>query len=117
MILTGASPCSHNFSPFLDTCPGVKPDARFKALAGTQPGGGLYAFKSGDGVHWKKMQAAPVMQSQAFAFDSQNVSFWSEVEHCYVCSSALGNPARHGTCARSAGQHRTISFPGADRLP
>lgn len=85
VILAGASPCSHNFSPFLDTRPGVRPDARFKALAGTYPGGGLYAFTSADGVRWKKMQSPPVIQSRAFAFDSQNVSFWSEAESCYVC--------------------------------
>jgi hypothetical protein len=85
VILAGASPCSHNFSPFLDTRPDVKPEARFKALAGTHPGGGLYAFKSKDGIHWKKIQDPPVMKSRAFAFDSQNVSFWSEQEGRYVC--------------------------------
>ncbi|MBN2311841.1 MAG: hypothetical protein JXR94_22875 [Candidatus Hydrogenedentes bacterium] len=85
VILAGAGPCSHNFSPFLDTRPGVASDARLKALAGTHPGGGLYAFKSSDGIHWDKIQDGPVMTSGPFAFDSQNVSFWSEVEGCYVC--------------------------------
>jgi hypothetical protein len=85
VILAGASPCSHNFSPFLDARPGVKNENRFKALGGTHPGGGLYAFVSNDGIHWRNIQDKPVMTSEDFAFDSQNVSFWSEVENCYVC--------------------------------
>lgn len=75
----------HNFSPFLDTRPGVQPDQRFKALAGTihrNPGGGLIAFTSGDGIHWRKLQEKPVITKGAF--DSQNVSFWSETENRYV---------------------------------
>jgi hypothetical protein len=85
IILEDASPSSHNFTPFIDKRPGVSPEARYKALGGTHPGGGLYAFKSPDGIHWEKMQAGPVMTSEAFAFDSQNVSFWSVAENQYVC--------------------------------
>jgi hypothetical protein len=85
IILEDASPSSHNFTPFFDERPGVAPEARYKALGGTHPGGGLYAFKSPDGIHWEKMQDGPVMISEAFAFDSQNVSFWSVVENQYVC--------------------------------
>ncbi len=85
VILAGASPASHNFTPFLDDRPGVPEEARFKALGGTHPGGGLYAFQSPDGIHWKRIQEDPVMTSEAFAFDSQNVAFWSEAEARYVC--------------------------------
>lgn len=75
----------HNFSPFLDTRPGVPPAERFKALAGMiygNPGGGLVAFASGDGIHWRKMRDAAVITRGAF--DSQNVCFWSEAEQRYV---------------------------------
>lgn len=84
VILHEKSVC-HNFSPFLDTRPGVPADERFKALAGTimrNPGGGLIAFASGDGIHWRKLSEKPVMTKGAF--DSQNVSFWSETEKKYV---------------------------------
>ena len=74
---------THNFSPFLDTRPGVPPEQRFKALGGVQNvGGGLYALVSGDGIHWKRMQSTPVLTKGAF--DSQNVAFWSDVEGCYI---------------------------------
>ncbi|MCY3021403.1 MAG: hypothetical protein NTW87_20505 [Planctomycetota bacterium] len=85
VILAGAAPCSHNFSPFLDTRPGVPAGERFKALAGVHSGGGLIAFVSGDGVRWKKLAEEPVIKSGGFAFDSQNTAFWSQSENCYVC--------------------------------
>ena len=82
-------PYCHNFSPFLDTRPGVAPDARFKALAGLHETG-LAAFASADGIHWRKLQPEPMIPSEVpwtsrKLFDSQNVSFWSESERCYVC--------------------------------
>lgn len=100
------SPASHTFTPFLDTRPGVPADQRFKALAGLHeealhaarrtdpdsiaPGvkGGLAAYASPDAIHWRRLAPEPVIPSSAagsFGFDSQNVSFWSEAEGCYVC--------------------------------
>jgi len=94
VVLAGQPPFSHNFSPFLDTRPGVNPEERFKALAG-HPGykrkikaEGLHAFVSADGVRWKKLHdqaVIPYDTSWSHAFDSQNVSFWSEAEQQYVC--------------------------------
>ncbi len=81
-ILARTAPFSHNFAPYPDTRPGVPPEERYKALAGTRETG-LAAFISGDGIHWKKWREAPVITQGAF--DSQNVAFWSETEHCYVC--------------------------------
>jgi hypothetical protein len=63
----------------------VPADQRFKALAGTVKSM-LFAFVSADGIHWKKLQNKPVISyTKEYAFDSQNVSFWSETENCYVC--------------------------------
>lgn len=81
-------PFSHNFSPFIDTRPGVPASERYKALAGTRVSG-LYAFVSGDGIHWRKQgDKAAISYNEEIhgvnAFDSQNVAFWSEVEQCYV---------------------------------
>ena len=83
VMLADMSPFTHNFAPFLDLRPGVAADERYKTLAGLGGKfGGLSAFASGDGIHWRKMQDAPVLTKGAF--DSQNVSFWSEAEQCYV---------------------------------
>ncbi|MCK5802051.1 MAG: hypothetical protein KAI66_04425 [Lentisphaeria bacterium] len=76
---------AHNFTPFLDTKPGVPADERFKAL-GSIPVDGkspLAAFVSADGIRWRRMQEEPVITKGAF--DSQNVAFWSESEGCYLC--------------------------------
>lgn len=88
---------SHNFSPFLDTNPKTKPDERFKALGGVkQPGknwhqgetpGGLYAFASADGIHWKKMKDTPVITKGAF--DSQNLAFFDSTRSRYACFSRI----------------------------
>jgi hypothetical protein len=87
VILAGEAPCSHNFSPFLDTRPDVRPDERFKALAGVWLGGkgGLFAFVSRDGIRWQRLGKRPAITSTRRAFDSQNVAFWSEPESCYAC--------------------------------
>ncbi len=98
-VLAQQPPFSANFSPFLDTRPGIDPDARYKALAGHPRGGqpdpvppeerdGLHAFFSPDGLHWEKVGDEPVIPFDPewhHAFDSQNVSFWSEAEQQYVC--------------------------------
>lgn len=84
-VILHEAPFCHNFSPFLDRRPKVPPDERFKALAGTIKTG-LVAFVSGDGLRWRKLQSEPVVTyTKEYAFDSQNVSFWSESESCYVC--------------------------------
>jgi hypothetical protein len=83
-VVFAEAPFCHNFSPLLDTRPALDPAERFKALAGTHPGG-LYAFSSPDGIRWRHMREKPVVTMDEFGFDSQNVSFWSPVERHYVC--------------------------------
>lgn len=85
IVLAGTDMCSHNFTPFPDANPAVSRGARYKALGGVHAGGGLYAWQSADGLKWRKIQAGPVIASKGFAFDSQNVSFWSVEEGQYVC--------------------------------
>lgn len=81
-VLANAAPASHNFSPFLDSRPGVPADQRYKALGGLATSG-LIGYVSADGIRWRKLRDAPVLT--AGSFDSQNVSFWSESEERYVC--------------------------------
>ncbi len=98
---------THNFTPFIDTRPGVPADQRYKALGGgryPEPNwggwktpeeraslrerygpGGLKAFASPDGLRWTLLQNDPVLGETVGNYDSQNVAFWSEAEGCYVC--------------------------------
>lgn len=82
IVLKQMTPFSHNFSPFLDTRPGIPSSERYKALAGIFETG-LFGFVSSDGLHWKKILEEPLIVKGIF--DSQNLAFWSESENCYVC--------------------------------
>ena len=82
VILAGQPPFSHNFCPMIDRREGVPAGERFKALAGSRSTG-LVAWRSADGIRWKKLRDEPVITGGAF--DSQNVPLWSEAEQCYVC--------------------------------
>jgi len=83
VILAGQSPYSHNFSPFIDTRPGVDAAERFKAVGGIHPEG-VALFVSADGLHWK-LKKKQILTSEAFAFDSQACAFWSDAEEKYLC--------------------------------
>jgi hypothetical protein len=83
---------THNFSPFLDTRPGVPPAERFKGLGGVQQSGGLFGLASPDGIRWSRLRPEPVFNIPAtadapkpYGLDSQNVCFWSEAEGRYTC--------------------------------
>lgn len=84
VILAGARPNSHNFSPFLDTNPNAPKDQRYKALAVAEKSAGLDFYVSPDGIHWKKLQEEPLFKDSGWVFDSQNLAFWSEHEGQYV---------------------------------
>ncbi len=88
IVLAYAKTSCHNFSPFVDTRADVPKDEKFKALAGTIEGGGLFAWKSEDGLNWQRMSENPVMPNDSISypwkFDSQNVAFWSSAEKRYV---------------------------------
>ena len=88
---------STNFCPMLDANPAAAASQRYKALAGGDylAGGddfGVMALVSEDGLHWKKLQEAPVFHrdnlppemASVCVFDSQNVVFWSEIEQRYL---------------------------------
>jgi hypothetical protein len=86
-VLRGQTPFSHNFSPFLDSRPGVPADERWKALGGIARTG-LVAFASPDGLRWRKLREEPVLKPpppKITWYDSQNLAFWSESEGQYVC--------------------------------
>ncbi len=82
VILANMPVISHNFSPFLDTRPGIPYRERFKGVGGDAKSG-LIAFVSADGVHWRRLRTEPILTKGMF--DSQNVVFWSEYEQRYIC--------------------------------
>ena len=86
VVWAGDGDLCHNFSPFIDTRPGVAPGERYKAICGTQ-GSGLVVLCSSDGIHWSRWMEEPAIppDPDLIRFDSQNVAFWSEHEGCYVC--------------------------------
>ncbi|NNE93592.1 MAG: hypothetical protein HKN23_18240 [Verrucomicrobiales bacterium] len=97
---------THNFTPFIDTRPGVPADEKYKAMGGGRyPAenwggwktpderkklrekygpGGLKVFASPDGLNWRILQKEPVIHEDVGSFDSQNAAFWSETEGQYV---------------------------------
>ena len=98
VVLMNEFLANHNFTPFIDTRPGVPSAERYKALGGLayQPHhfpvrdkrgpGGLKAYVSPDGIHWKRLRDEPVVPEQwGKYFDSQNYAFWSPAEQKYVC--------------------------------
>ena len=72
----------HDFSPFIDTNPSAKPEARYKAIGLSMGLKGLFAYQSPDGIHWTPTSEEPVYTDGAF--DTQNITFWSEKEQKYI---------------------------------
>ena len=92
IVLADAAPVTHNFSPFLDSRPGVGPEEKYKAVGGYHEPG-LSAYVSPDGIRWTRLQNKPVLTKQdvgfregdkSIVFDSQNVAFWSALEQRYL---------------------------------
>jgi len=78
---------SHNFAPFADPCPEAPRDQRFKAVAYHPEGGGLGAYASPDGYHWRLLSPTKIIDSaiSGQGFDSHNLAFYDPVEGFYVC--------------------------------
>ncbi len=66
----------HGFAPFKDSNPACAPEMRYKGIgaSGQYPGMAMYAFHSGDGIHWSLTSPEPIITKGKF--DSQNLAFW-----------------------------------------
>lgn len=97
IVLAGEFGPSHNFTPFIDTRPGVPAEERYKGVGGKKYAphlreewqskygpAGLYGYVSADGLRWRRVQEQPIVPEDWGAFDSQNLAFWSELEGQYV---------------------------------
>lgn len=122
-IVLADAPGTHNLAPFLDSNPNAKESERFKALAsGPRPTKrtkhNLVAYGSPDGIHWKLLRKKPVIVNPTpfLAFDSQNVSFWSESENCYVTYYRTWSerPAMAPTSRNAAKRIRRVSRSTSD---
>jgi hypothetical protein len=78
---------SHNFTPFIDTRPGVPASERFKALTGAfKDGRPLLGYVSGDGIHWSKISKEPLFNKKNWplrADESSIPCYWSDSDKCY----------------------------------
>jgi hypothetical protein len=83
IVLAGMHPYTHNFSPWIDTRPGVAASERYKSFSGLPPQG-LALFVSPDGLRWT-LKKQKVIAYPSYAFDSQACAFWSASEGKYVC--------------------------------
>lgn len=89
IVLAGAAPATHNFSPMVDDRPGVPAAERFKAVGGAVDK--LFGFVSADGLKWNRIRPEPLITKahvpfpHVHLFDSQNVVHWSPAEQAYVC--------------------------------
>jgi hypothetical protein len=70
-----------NFTPFKDPNPECKSDETYKAVGSGI--GGLFAFKSTDGIHWSYLSEKPIITRGKF--DTQNNAFWDPVRKHYWC--------------------------------
>ena len=76
-----AGPRLDNFTPFKDTNPDCRPGERYKSVASGP--GGLFAFKSDDGIRWAPLSDGPILTKGAF--DTMNNAFWDPLRKHYWC--------------------------------
>ena len=76
-----SGPSLDNFTPMKDPNPDCRPGEQYKAAA--YGPGGLWAYKSADGLHWSPLADKPVITKGAF--DTQNNAFWDPLRHHYWC--------------------------------
>jgi hypothetical protein len=76
-----SGPGLDNFTPMKDANPRRRPGEEYKAVASGP--GGLWAYKSADGLHWSALADKPVITKGAF--DTQNNAFWDRLRQHYWC--------------------------------
>ena len=84
VLLDDETDVAHNFTPFLDTNPQCPPEERYKAVAGRGGKKGLFGYASADGIHWRRLSDAPLLDKRQGDFDSQNLCFWDAARGAYA---------------------------------
>ncbi len=76
-----SAPSLDNFTPMKDPNPDCRPGEQYKAVSSGP--GGLWAYKSDDGLHWSPLADQPIVTKGAF--DTQNNAFWDPLRRHYWC--------------------------------
>lgn len=71
-----------NFCPFVDMNPNCLAAEKYKAVGSDDVPYKLHGFVSPDGLHWKRVQDAPIFKEGTF--DSQNLVFWDSQRQQYA---------------------------------
>ncbi len=95
-VVIGRSRVSHNFTPFIDTRPGVPEEEKYKGIGYPSGGGGaiegvLAVYVSPDGYNWQLLDGDAGFSGPHG--DSQNLAFWDSERGFYVCY-ARAKPGR-----------------------
>ena len=127
------APMPLDWSPFIDTRPGVRPRERYKAIGGhfydaehlkgrvpesdlaSYRLGGLFGFKSADGIRWEAIaeQALITPSHYPLVWDSGgNHAFWSEAEGRYVCYLRVHRKSEASEKRRTGKGRDTIRWIG-----
>eukprot|EP01052_Picozoa_sp_SAG31_P019760 SAG31_NODE_1455_length_8278_cov_2.514366_6_plen_706_part_00 len=96
---TPATNCGHETGTvFIDTKPGVKPEARYKMVCTWKCE--AYALQSADGIHWLPISNRPAYTGS----DTGQVAFWSKRDSSYMAyRRTRGPPAGGRICHSCAG--------------
>jgi len=116
---------AHDFTPFKDTNPACKPEARYKAVT-TGPWdnkkhrAGLLAFQSRDGIHWVPMNDGKlIIDDKKIQCDTQNLAFWDSIRKEYRVYVRSGREGRRDIATATSQDfiHWTdpvwLEYPGA----
>jgi len=108
-----SGPGLDNFTPMKDPNPNCRPGEQYKAVGNGL--GGLWAYKSADGIHWSPLADKPIITKGAF--DTQNNAFWDPLRKHYWCYVRdFHNGIRDVRVATSA-DFRTWTEPELLRFP
>ncbi len=128
------APMPLDWSPFIDTRPGVLPEERYKSigghfydadhlkgrvpdsiLAGYKYLGGLFGFRSTDGIRWEAIAPEPLITPGHYPllWDSGGThAFWSEAEGRYVCYLRVHRKSEASERQRTGSGRDTIRWIG-----
>ena len=128
------APVPLDWSPFIDTRPGVPPQERYKSLGGhfydanhlkgRVPDsvlarykylGGLFGFKSADGIRWEAIAQEALITPGHYplVWDSGGThAFWSEAEARYLCYLRIHKKSEASEKRRSGKGRDTIRWIG-----
>jgi hypothetical protein len=108
-----SAPNLDNFTPIKDPNPNSRPGEQYKAVS--SGAGGLWAYKSADGLHWAPLANTPIITKGAF--DTQNNAFWDPLGKHYWCYIRDFHKGIRDIRVATSADFRTWTEPEALRFP